>query len=177
MFAGQAHRDGVDGAQIGGDIFTVEPSPRVAPRTNRPSSIVQRNRQAIEFRFDGIFDDIGSRASPSRTRRSNAATSSSEKALPSDSMGSVCANPENASRVEPRPAGSANQRSAVPDGRFEFLQFAQQAVVFGIRQGRRVENVIAVIGLVDQRAQLRLTAGRLIEIRRIPGIGLCRCPV
>jgi hypothetical protein len=150
MPAGQAHRDGADGAQVGADIFAAETIAARRAAHETAILIVQRHRQSIEFRLDRIFDGVDSvRSNPSRTRRSKASTSDSEKALPSDSMGMACGLQRSFQRPGADSLGRRISAQQFGMGGLEILQFTQQAVVLGIRQGRRIEHVIAEVGLVD----------------------------
>src|SRR3546814_5922496 len=86
-------------------------------------------------------------------RRSKSRTSSSPKALASDSMRSACVTCAKA------PDGAAPTRwVGVGRGQagmfgLQRLEFAHQAVVLDVRDVRLVEAVVAMVGVVDQAAQ------------------------
>ena len=88
-------------------------------------------------------------------RRSKAATSSSLKALSSDSIGTWCST---SPKARARRTGDALRRGVGGDElgvrALERAQLLHQPVVLGVRDLRVVEHVVAVVVLCDLRAQL-----------------------
>ena len=56
-----------------------------------------------------------------------------------------------------------NRRSAVPETRFQIAQLAHQGVVLGVRHSRRIEQIIAVVMLLDLVSQL-IDPSRRVEV-------------
>ena len=87
-------------------------------------------------------------------RRTKSSTSSSLKALASDSIGPRAA-PSRTSPDGAAPTRCVGESAVASSGcsRFQRLEFAHQPVVLGVGDRRIVEHVVAVVGVVDQATQ------------------------
>ena len=130
------------------------PSPRVAPRTKLAVLVDQRDGQAVDLRLADQGDVV---ALGRRARRGvyQARSSSSLKALPRLSIGRRCSTtPKRLDRLAADALGRRVRRDQLRELRFERAQLAHQHVVLAVGDLGTVEDVVAVVVVVDLGPQL-----------------------
>ena len=129
------------------------PSPRVAPSFSTPFSYIRLTAMPSIF---GSHEYSSTSSVPSRARQraSQASISSSVVLLSSESIGSRCTTVPN-SPCGAEPTRCVGESGVIELGifRFERAQAIEQFVVFAVGYFGIVENVVAVVVVVDRRAQ------------------------
>jgi len=160
--AAQVQRDGTDGADIGGYIFAAGTIAARRRAYQRAMFVAQADGQAVElgldrkqrFAFAGVFDDTAHEGMHLVVAEGIAQRQHRQLVhhLGEPGRGFVA-----------YPLGRRVGHDQFGMLGFQRLQFAHQAVVFGVRDARRIEHEIAVVGVVDPAPQLSralLGAGR-----------------
>ena len=149
------------------------PSPRVAPRTKHAVLVDQGDRQAVDLRLHHVVDLAGRRCpSCSITRR--ARSCHAPQLLGAAGVGEaqhgaqVLDGREPLGRRRPHPLGGRVGRREVRMLGLERLQLAHPVVVDDVLDRRLVQDVVRVVGRVDQAAQLGRPVGRRRSPRRPP---------
>ena len=136
------------------------PSPRVAAVDELAVLVAQRHRQPVDLRLGGEGERLVrlELEEAADAARRNRVTSSSLNALSSDSIGTACRTLAKRARSAPTPTFSDRLSSVRRSGKrcLDLAVALAQRVVFGVRDGRRVLLVIALVVLGDFRIQPRV---------------------
>ena len=147
------------------------PSPRVAPREDAVL-VAQHDRQAVDLRLVDVAELRVADVEPLRwlaSASSQARSSSSLKALASQSIGTACSTC--AKRLERRGADALGRRIGVSSSgcSASIAQLVDQRVVLGVGDLGLVEDVVEVVVTLERTPQLRRAVSR-IPLPRADGL-------
>ena len=163
----QPVRDRLDRPQVGRDVLAGRP---VAPgrALDEPAALVaERDREAVDLELGDVAaapaagSGAAGRPRPRRTRVSKARSSSWLKALPSDSIGRRWRTSSNVALIAPptRWVGESDVISSGMGG-LEGDELAEQRVVLGVGELRRVLLVVEAVRALDRLDELGVAGGR-----------------
>ena len=160
----QGERDGADGPQVGGDVLAgVAIAPGRAAR-ERSTLVAEADRQAVDLQLADVGHariGIGQAQALAHPGVELAQLVGAEGVAQREHRDRVPDLGEAGRWRRPHPLGGRIRGQQLRMGNLELLQLPEEAVVLGVGDGRRVQDVVAVVRLLEGGAQLRRSCGRL----------------
>ena len=156
-----AQRDGLERAQVGGDVLAHLAVAARGALGEDTVAVVQNDGQAVDLRLNNEFGRTATRSSSLRTRSYQARASWAPKAFASERIGAG-GGPWRSGRQAVAPARWVGESARDP-GRIvalDLLELVQQAIVLSVADDRRIQHVIAIIVEIDLCLELFVASAR-----------------
>ncbi len=173
---GQPGRDDRDRAQVGGDVLAGRPVTARGTLDEPTALVAQADRQAVDLELGHVAKlrrGLGRRRKPeplARARIERPQLVVAERVGQRQHRSTVADLVERASRRPAHALGRRFGRGQLRVRRFERNELAEQRVVVGVAQLRRVLRVVQLVGPLDLRGEVRVARGRRGDVEARGGV-------